>query len=82
MDSETLLSFADVQSHEYFDAREILDELQRTSYVTSHGTRGVELETSDFGTLADVLYHECNWRPYEIKHRLKRYEGWTDHDWA
>ncbi|SEP28039.1 hypothetical protein SAMN05216388_106216, partial [Halorientalis persicus] len=32
--------------------------------------------------LADVLYHECDWEPFEIKSRLKHYEGWENHNWA
>ena len=82
MDSETLLALSDVRSYEYSDAREVLDELRRTSYITSYRTRGRQLENGGFGTLANVLYDECNWRPFEIKLRLKHYEGWSDHDWA
>lgn len=82
MDPEQLISYSPVESHDYFEAREKIEELRNTSYVTSHGVRGVELDNGAFGALANVLYYECNWEAYEIKLRLKHYEGWETHDWA
>jgi hypothetical protein len=51
-------------------------------YITNRGNRGIELDNSEFGQLAEVLYDECEWEPFEIKSRLKHYEGWRNHDWA
>jgi hypothetical protein len=82
IDSERLISHSSIGTHEYFEAREKLDGLRRASYVTSYGVRGVGLNNNTFGALADVLYYECNWEPFEIELRLKHYEGWDDHEWA
>jgi hypothetical protein len=82
IETEALLSASAIESHEYFEAREKLDELRRRPYLTSYGIRGIGLNNSHFGSLADVLYYECNWDPFEIKLRLRHYEGWSNHDWA
>ena len=82
IETETLLSLSAVERHEYVEARETLAELQETPVLLGHGFRGVQLNNSAFGALANVLYYECNWKPFEIKLRLKHYEGWETHDWA
>jgi hypothetical protein len=82
MSADRLVSQSDVEVHEQFEAREVLDELRETSYLVSHASRGVELNNGSFDALADVLYHECDWEPFEVKLRLKHYEGWETHEWA
>ncbi|MFT4930598.1 MAG: hypothetical protein ACI91T_000469 [Natronomonas sp.] len=82
IDEENLLSIAAIDQHDYPMAREVYDELRSEPYVTNRGNRGIELNNSEFGTLADVLYHDCGWEPFQIKSRLKHYEGWDAHDWA
>ncbi|MFB6307826.1 MAG: hypothetical protein ABEH35_00710 [Haloarculaceae archaeon] len=82
IDEEDLLSIAAIERADYPSASEIFEELRSKAYITSRGKRGIELNNSEFGALADVLYHECNWEPFEIKLRLKHYEGWEQHDWA
>ena len=62
--------------------REVYDDLRSATYITYHGDRGITLDQSNFDVLADVLYHECNWEPWEIDSRLKHYEGIDNHDWA
>lgn len=42
----------------------------------------IELDTDSFGRLADALYHECEWNAFQVKSRLKHYEGWERHEWA
>jgi len=79
---ENLLSISAIESNNYPLASEVFDELCSENYITSKGKRGIELNNSEFGALADVLYYECEWEPFEIKSRLKHYEGWEDHDWA
>lgn len=79
---ESLLSIAAIDSHDYPTARGVFDELRSEPYLTNKGNRGIELNNSEFGTLADVLYQDCNWEPFQIKSRLKHYEGWDAHDWA
>lgn len=82
IDEETLLAIAAVESHRYPAARAAFRDLRGESYVTARGKRGIELDSSEFGALADVLYYECEWEPFEIESRLKHYEGWDRHDWA
>jgi len=72
IETETLLALSAIQSHEYVEAREVLDELHRTSRVTDHGFRGVELNDRG-GSIADLLRDECGWKPAEIEPRLKHY---------
>jgi len=79
---ENLLSTAAIEGGEYTVASEVFDELRAASYIINRGNRGIELDNSHFGDLADVLFYECGWEPYEIESRLKHYEGWSRHDWA
>ena len=78
---EALLAVAAVDKNEYPAAREVFDELRREPYITSAGARGIELDNGALGKLADVLYYECGWEPFQIESRLKHYEGWHRHDW-
>lgn len=79
---ENLLSISAIESSDYPTASEVFDELRSEVYITNRGNRGIELNNSAFGALADVLYHECGWESFEIRSRLKHYEGWDQHEWA
>jgi len=79
---ENLLAIAAIETSDYSTASDVSDELRSKQYITNQGNRGIELDDSEFGHLADVLYHECDWEPFEIKSRLKHYGGWENHDWA
>ena len=79
---ENLLAIAAIETSEYPTATDCFDELRSEPYIMNRGNRGIELDNSAFGTLADVLYHECEWEPFQIKSRLKHYEGWDAHDWV
>lgn len=79
---DRLLSISAIETNEYPTASEVFDELRSVSYVVNRGKRGIELDTSAFRILADVLYRECGWEPFQIKSRLKHYEGWGQHEWA
>lgn len=79
---EHLLRIAALGPSEYPPARESFVELRNAEYVVNRGKRGISLDVGAFGALADVLYHECGWKPYQIKSRLKHYEGWGNHEWA
>lgn len=82
IDEERLLSVAAIEPNDYPTASDVFDDLRSASYITNRGTRGIELDNSEFGRLADVLFDECEWEPFQIKSRLKHYEGWDPHDWA
>jgi hypothetical protein len=79
---ENILSIAAIETSDYDTASEVFDELRSAPYMTNRGKRGIELDNGEFGPLADLLYHECEWDTFEIKSRLKHYEGWNHHDWA
>jgi len=79
---ENLLSISAIETNDYSTASEIFDELRSAPYIINRGKRGIELNSGEFGALADLLYHECGWEPFEIKSRLKHYEGWDNHEWA
>lgn len=36
------------------------------------------LNSSEFGKLAQYLYDECGYSEFELKIRLKHFEGWED----
>lgn len=80
--SDALLSVAAIDTSEYPRTRAVFEELRAATYVTNRGKRGIERDTSAFAALADVLYEECGWEPFQIKSRLKHYEGWNTHEWA
>lgn len=82
IDEENLLAIAAIEPNEYPTASEAFKKLRTEPYITNRGKRGLELDNSKFGVLADVLYHECGWESFEIKSRLKHYEGWDDHGWT
>lgn len=79
---DDLLSISAIEPGDYPTASDVFDELRSAPYITNRGDRGIELNSSRFGELADVLFQECGWEPFEIKLRLKHYEGWGRHDWA
>ena len=79
---EDLPSISAIETNDYPTASEVFDELRSAPYVTNRGKQGIELNNSRFDDLADVLFHDCGWEPFEIKSRLKHYEGWDQHDWA
>ena len=79
---EDLLSIAAIETSDYPTASAVFDDLRSESYITHRGPRGIELDNSEFDKLADVLYHECEWEPFEIDSRLKHYEGIDTHDWT
>lgn len=79
---ENLLSVAILGTGDYTTASEVFDDLRSVPYITNRGKRGSELNNSRFDELANALFHECEWEPFEIKSRLKHYEGWSQHEWA
>ena len=79
---EDLLSISAIETGDYATASAVFDELRSVTYITDRGGRGIELDNGEFGELADVLFDECGWEAFEIRSRLKHYEGWNQHDWA
>lgn len=79
---DNLIAIAAVDQNDYPTAREVFEDLRGESYITNRGNRGIELNNSEFGAVAGVLYYECEWEAFQIKSRLKHYEGWDRHEWA
>lgn len=77
---DALIGLAAVATHEYPAARNAFESLRQERFITDHGARGIELDHSQFGELAEFLYQECDWELVEIKMRLKHYEGWKTHE--
>lgn len=77
-----LIRLSAVPKHDYPEARAAFESLQRRRFITHQGSREIALDNSEFGELAEFLYHTCGWAPDEIKLRLKHYEGWEEHHWA
>jgi hypothetical protein len=67
---------------EHPTASDIFGDLRSAPYITNRGNRGIELDTSAFGQLADILHDECGWEPFHIRSRLEHYEDRDDHDRA
>lgn len=78
---DELVRQAAFEKHEEGDVREAYEELRILSFIVDYGNRGVMLDSSQFGDLADFLYCRCDWPSWEITTKLKHYEGWSDHDW-
>lgn len=72
---------AGVRSDQLGEAKEAFEELRDAPFITEH-ERGLELNNSRFGLLADYLYVECDWDADDIHRRLKHYEGWERHTWT
>ena len=79
---DELVSQAAFERHEEGAVRAAYDVLEELRFILDYGNRGVMLDSSRFGDLADYLYHECDWPTWEITTKLKHYEGWEEHDWA
>lgn len=79
---ERLLAISAVATHDYPDARRALSDLRDEPFVSDLGSLGIELDNGRFDDLAEFLFHECGWRPFEIQTRLKHYEGLDRHDWV
>lgn len=79
---DELVRQAAFEKHKEGDVREAYEELRTLSFIVDYGNRGMMLDSSQFGKLADFLYYRCDWPSWEITTKLKHYEGWGDHDWT
>lgn len=72
-----------VRSDQQGEAKKAFEELRSDApFVKDCGKRGIELDNSEFGLLADYLYARCEWDEEKIHGRLKHYEGWSRHEWS
>lgn len=72
-----------VRSDQRGEAKQAFEELRSDApFVSDRGDRGIELDNSEFGLLANYLYVRCEWDEDKIHSRLKHYEGWSKHEWS
>lgn len=63
------------------EAKTAFEEIKQQPFILHNRQRGMMIESSRFGDLADYLFHKCGWEPFMIESRLKHYEGWGEHEW-
>lgn len=73
-----LLRTASFPSHRGGDAKEAFDDLREKPFIVDQRNRGIMLNSSEFGELAQYLHQECGVSEFELKIRLKHFEGWDD----
>lgn len=80
---DTAVNRAGIRTDQKGEAKEAFDELRDAPFISDQDTRGIELDSSEFGKLADYLFVECSskWDEDNIRLRLKHYEGWSNHEW-
>jgi hypothetical protein len=71
-----------VRNDQIGEAKDAFEELRSGApFIIDCGDRGIKIDNSEFGLLADYLYAECNWSISDIESKLKHYEGWSNHEW-
>lgn len=81
MSIDMLLHTAAIPQEDLGQARREVGALTDLSFIAEH-PRGVAVDTSQLGNVADYLYYNCEYTKQQIKIRLKHYEGWENHEWA
>lgn len=77
---DELLRITAFESHRGGDAKRAFESLRDCQFITDCGKRGVMLDHSSFGQLAQYLHDECGWTAFELRTRLKHFEGWDELD--
>lgn len=80
---EVVITCAAVPSDGIGEAKETFEQLRTSDaypFVENHGPGRVLLDNSEFGSLAEFLFHCCEWEKWKIDQKLKHYEGLSDHD--
>ncbi|ESP87913.1 hypothetical protein [Candidatus Halobonum tyrrellensis] len=60
------------------EAKAAIESVRGHLFIADRGNRGLELVTGEFGALATFLAEECDWSEFELRIRLKHFEGWDD----
>lgn len=81
LSEDIVLKRAGIPSDELGDAKDAVEAVRSRPFIESHGNRGLKLDNAEFGALAQWLYDTCDWEPYELKLRLKHFEGWDEVEW-
>lgn len=79
---EKAVKLSAVARHDEGKAKDAFEELREEPFITDRGSRGIELNNSEFERLVEFLYQSCDWSEFDLKVRVKHYEGWSNHEWA
>lgn len=77
---DDLLRIASYEAHRGGEAKAAYDSLRNAPFVAEHHGRGIRLDHSWFGEVAQFLHDECGWSEFELRVRLKHFEGWEHLD--
>lgn len=77
---EDLLRISSYEAHRGGEAKAAYDTLRDAPFVVVHHGRGIRLDHSRFGEVAQFLHDECGWSEFELRVRLKHFEGWEHLD--
>lgn len=75
-----LLRISAFESHRGGEAKQAFEDLRDMPFIVDHGGRGIMLNNSAFGKLAQFLYDQCGWSEFKLRLRLKHFEGWEQLD--
>lgn len=75
---DELLRIASYESHRGGDAKQAFETLRTYPFIMNQGRRGIMLNHSAFDKLAQHLADDCRWSEFELRVRLKHFEGWND----
>jgi hypothetical protein len=78
---DVVLNKASFPAHDGTTAKAAFDRLRRKSFIVNYGTRGIQLDNSQFASLIQFLYDECDWERFELELRIKHFEGWDEIQW-
>lgn len=73
---DELLRLSAFESHRGGEAKQAFEALREMPFIVDRGGRGVMLNNSAFGKLAQFLYDQCGWSEFKLRLRLKHFEGW------
>jgi len=73
---DELLRTASYESHRGGEAKQAFEALREVPFIVDCGDRGIMLDNSAFGQLAQFLHDECGWSAFKLQVRLKHFEGW------
>lgn len=72
---DDLIGFASIPTHAEGDAKAVFRDLRTESFVDYDRTRGVTIDTSRQGKIAEFLIENCGYSRFRVESSLKHYEG-------
>lgn len=75
---DELINKAPIASDREGAAKGVFEELRREAFILDRGKRGIQINSSEQGELAEYLEHTCGWERWRIDLRLKHFEGYRE----